>query len=570
MKKIILLIIVITTIHITKGQANKPFTLMIYMNGTSGLEHQALLDFIEMTKVQTSDSFNVYVQLSREKNNSTSNGDWKGIKRFKLAKGLKPIAKHAIGNVTDLSMADPKTLTNFIQWCRNLEPTGTYGLIFWDHGNLWKLNMIERNDTEIYESKAQSFYKELIESIEKSNFTHGQYKKEALKELRTSQKVIEKKLKKQLRYINAQSLEIEQLIGIDLPKITKNNTQEYFSELHSIDTLDVPFIGSAAIDKIAYLKQIEHNFQQSIDSFLAYSERKQVIDNNYKASLMTPPPFSNFKDQLPIINVISPIIIDGNGNKANFLSIDDISKVIKTDRFELIAFDSCIMGNIEVALSLKNISKYMVASQETISGHGFNYSNLLKNTDKQERKDFRIISQSWVDLYADDYRSSRTKTLSAANLNGMDEFAEQFEHWCDELLIQLKSQSRTISQYWNSLIIQSRLACKVYGSTDQEDGISIDLVNFLEELILRIDQEAYKAIYDDTVSLIAFIKKDIVINAFPKRDSRAHRNLKSNGLSIYFPKSIATHRQYVLTTENIDQFIWHKILSTINFNTNQL
>ena len=45
-----------------------------------------------------------------------------------------------------------------------------------------------------------------------------------------------------------------------------------------------------------------------------------------------------------------------------------------TDRFEFIGFDACLMGTVETANILASYSRYMIGSQETEPGNGWDYT----------------------------------------------------------------------------------------------------------------------------------------------------------------------------------------------------
>lgn len=46
-------------------------------------------------------------------------------------------------------------------------------------------------------------------------------------------------------------------------------------------------------------------------------------------------------------------------------------------KIDIIAFDACLMADIEVAYTLQNYSNYLVASQQTVPGPGYNYTDVL-------------------------------------------------------------------------------------------------------------------------------------------------------------------------------------------------
>ena len=58
-------------------------------------------------------------------------------------------------------------------------------------------------------------------------------------------------------------------------------------------------------------------------------------------------------------------------------SIEQIRQNTGIDKFEMIGFDACLMGQIEIFGSLYPYSNYMVASEEVIPGYGWSYAAWL-------------------------------------------------------------------------------------------------------------------------------------------------------------------------------------------------
>jgi hypothetical protein len=53
---------------------------------------------------------------------------------------------------------------------------------------------------------------------------------------------------------------------------------------------------------------------------------------------------------------------------------------VTNKKFELIAFDSCLMASVDVANSVKSFGNYMVASEEIEPAWGWDYSSILTSS----------------------------------------------------------------------------------------------------------------------------------------------------------------------------------------------
>ncbi len=104
------------------------------------------------------------------------------------------------------------------------------------------------------------------------------------------------------------------------------------------------------------------------------------------------------------------------------LSMQDLQAGIANaaKRIDVLAFDACNMGNIEVAyqVSLTNLVSYMVASEETVPGNGFPYDKMLMNLYNNPAMLPRDFSMAMVDAWGVYYATQ--KWASTVNLAAID------------------------------------------------------------------------------------------------------------------------------------------------------
>src|SRR5215213_8373497 len=80
-------------------------------------------------------------------------------------------------------------------------------------------------------------------------------------------------------------------------------------------------------------------------------------------------------------------------------AIEDIRQATGVDKFELIGFDACLMGQIEVFGTLYPYSNYMVASEEVIPAYGWSYAGWLRELAQDPAMDGSGAAQSIVETY---------------------------------------------------------------------------------------------------------------------------------------------------------------------------
>ncbi len=89
-------------------------------------------------------------------------------------------------------------------------------------------------------------------------------------------------------------------------------------------------------------------------------------------------------------------------------------------KIDIVAFDACLMADIEVAFALAPHADYMVASQETIPGTGYGYDKALARVSKQ-RLSAHDLAKDMVYAYEREYRGRVSDyTLSAIDLGRLD------------------------------------------------------------------------------------------------------------------------------------------------------
>jgi len=111
---------------------------------------------------------------------------------------------------------------------------------------------------------------------------------------------------------------------------------------------------------------------------------------------------------------------------------------------DILAFDCCNMGNIEVAyqVSLTNLVKYMVASEETVPGNGFPYDKMLTKLANNPAMVPRDFSMAMVDGWGEYYATQKwatTVNLAAIDVVQLKATISTFSTWSADMLSLLPS-----------------------------------------------------------------------------------------------------------------------------------
>ncbi len=202
------------------------------------------------------------------------------------------------------------------------------------------------------------------------------------------------------------------------------------------------------------------------------------------------------------------------------LSLKEIDQALSvTDRkFEFVGFDACLMSTVETATMLSKHALYMVASEETECGMGWNYTSfteaLNKKSDISTEELGKVICDGFVESskQADDEDNC---TLSVTNLSKISKVVETF----DAVAAQMSESLTDIKAFGN--VSKNIMRAESYGANSPTEGYTnmIDLGNMAERISKTVDTSALLAAIDDAV----------VYQVKGKNRSHAH------GLSVYYP-----------------------------------
>ncbi|ALN89090.1 clostripain family protein [Lysobacter gummosus] len=114
------------------------WNVLVFMNGKNNLEQYTVHNWDQMAKVGSSDKVNILVEYGRIDGYYTGNGNWTGVKRYRVKKGDKPTAAGALMDLgrakLNTDMGDKDTLAEFIKWGTEKYPAKRTMLVIWNHG----------------------------------------------------------------------------------------------------------------------------------------------------------------------------------------------------------------------------------------------------------------------------------------------------------------------------------------------------------------------------------------------------------------------------------------------------
>jgi hypothetical protein len=115
---------------------NAKWTIMVYMDGDNDLDDCAWDDLMELESVSSTDEIKIVTQLDAYYSCS-------GTFRYYIT-GSAPGASYPlypndiVQTLPEQNMADPATLTSFVNWAATNYPAEKYLLVLWNHGAGWR------------------------------------------------------------------------------------------------------------------------------------------------------------------------------------------------------------------------------------------------------------------------------------------------------------------------------------------------------------------------------------------------------------------------------------------------
>lgn len=200
-------------------------------------------------------------------------------------------------------------------------------------------------------------------------------------------------------------------------------------------------------------------------------------------------------------------------------------------KIDIIAFDACLMANLEVAYTFMPYAHYMVGSQQTVPGSGFNYADVLSLFEKNIPNP-AAVSSGMVSSFDNYYKrySNISYTLSAINLDKIN-LCTTTTNTIATILFNLLNadQNDTVKKVIATCINPS--ICAHF-----DEYTYIDLYSFYANLYVRVN--ALKISSKDALQLQTALRQAMsALSAAVFANVQSPDLPKTHGLSIYFADS---------------------------------
>jgi hypothetical protein len=238
---------------------------------------------------------------------------------------------------------------------------------------------------------------------------------------------------------------------------------------------------------------------------------------------------------------------------------DALKNVMKNTnkKIDIITFDACLMGSSEVMVELKDVTNYVVASQQLVGAEGLPYKKILTNfyptlidiisntieankIDNKSNK-YELNKEIVKNIVKNSQDFSSIRTISAIDINKTNVFIGKL----DEL-------AKTILKFPQNYEKIKEISKKVQKFNQQGNR---DLIHFL--MLLIQDPEIDNSIKEKAIDLKDFLQREYIISSYNNQDFP-----NAYGLSIILGKLISyKYKDLVISKETSYDEMLQKIFN---------
>lgn len=286
------------------------------------------------------------------------------------------------------------------------------------------------------------------------------------------------------------------LCGSDLESENGMGTDDINEMLSATGSDNVRFVVETGGSAKWYNDDVSVN---SLQRFVIQNEQMEMVDEKSVANMGDTAVITDFLrwgvKEYPAAHMgvvfwnhgggsITGVCFDENNN-SDSLSLLEIDSALysiydeMTDRFEFVGFDACLMGTVETANVLASYARYMIGSEETEPGSGWDYTAignfLAENNDANGEEVGRVICDSFLEACkaADD---DSLTTLSVIDLDKIDDLLKAFNTFAKSMY-ESGADAGTLSD-----MIRGIEGAENFGGNNRSEGYTnmVDLAALIE------------------------------------------------------------------------------------------
>ncbi|MFN4220574.1 MAG: clostripain-related cysteine peptidase, partial [bacterium] len=220
-------------------------------------------------------------------------------------------------------------------------------------------------------------------------------------------------------------------------------------------------------------------------------------------------------------------------------------------KIDVLAFDASAMAMAEVGYELKDVVKYMIASEEYVGAKGFSYDKIFNDwrvvSNKIEPKEFaRMIVEKAIG-----FGNERVVTLSAVDLEKAEDLANAINSFADIVLRKIKEKSKDVE-----LIREKITVTQKFTDNPSDYHNYRDLMHFMKQI--KEDEKIGKEVREKAENVIKVLENYVIANYNTNKYEGAH------GVSIQLQYDTQIPSNYQLETLFGQYTLWDEMINELN------
>ncbi len=268
----------------------------------------------------------------------------------------------------------------------------------------------------------------------------------------------------------AATADLDEMLQVKLPDnvqviIETGGAVEWQNDNVSADKLGRYIYDSEGFREIEQVELENMGSKDTLEDFLSFAKEKYPADKemlvfwNHGGGSVTGAAFDELfnNDSLTLDEMHEAIG-----------SVYDLSS--DNQPLELVGFDTCLMSTVDVASTFSDISKYLIASEETEPGNGWYYSGWLQALADNSDIGGEELGKTICDTYVEGCEKEETQdaiTLAVTDLSKVNKVLEAYETFGKEALSYACENPSFFAEF-----ARIAFATENYGGNTKEQGFS--------------------------------------------------------------------------------------------------
>jgi hypothetical protein len=217
--------------------------------------------------------------------------------------------------------------------------------------------------------------------------------------------------------------------------------------------------------------------------------------------------------------------------------------VLLGQKLDVLGFDSCVMGMLEVGYQFNYVAKTMIASEGSVPSAGWTYAKILGCLAREQNRN--VDSRKVAELFVKEFINSQdaytvggvSVDMAAWDLSRFGPLADAFDGLAEVLLACFLDENSRIYRQMARVILQVHWQCQSYMYDQNVDlGDFCELLDrecgFVAEELGGEDVEWLKEVQTECRKVLKELKKAVILSGFSGGGYQY-----SNGVSVFFPWS---------------------------------